>query len=59
MSPTLIAKMFFGALDEMATNWVLSERSYDLAGDADDVVSLVVHGLAAPPRAAAARPTRR
>jgi TetR/AcrR family fatty acid metabolism transcriptional regulator len=59
LSPTLIAKMFFGALDEMATNWVLSERSYDLAGDADDVVSLVVHGLAAPPRAAAARPTRR
>ena len=32
-SPTLVAKMLFGALDEMATNWVLSERKYDLASD--------------------------
>jgi TetR/AcrR family transcriptional regulator, fatty acid metabolism regulator protein len=50
LSPTLVTKMFFGALDEMATNWVLSERAYDLAGDADAVVSLFVHGLSAPQR---------
>jgi TetR/AcrR family fatty acid metabolism transcriptional regulator len=47
LSPTLVAKMIFGALDEMATNWVLSERSYDLASDADAVVDLFIHGLGA------------
>jgi TetR/AcrR family transcriptional regulator, fatty acid metabolism regulator protein len=46
-SPTLVAKMFFGALDEMATNWVLSERQYDLASNADEVVDVFVGGLAA------------
>lgn len=39
------AKVFFGALDEMATNWMLSRRKYDLAGDADAVVDLVIGGL--------------
>jgi len=47
-SPTLVAKMLFGALDEMATNWVLSERTYDLASDADAVVDLFLTALAAP-----------
>jgi TetR/AcrR family fatty acid metabolism transcriptional regulator len=45
VNPTLAAKVFFGALDEMATNWVLSERRYPLAADADAVVDLLVHGL--------------
>ncbi len=44
-SSTLVAKMLFGALDEMATNWVLSERTYDLASDADAVIDLFVTGL--------------
>ena len=39
--------MIFGALDEMATNWVLSERSYDLASHADAVVDLFINGLGA------------
>jgi TetR/AcrR family transcriptional regulator, fatty acid metabolism regulator protein len=47
-NPTLVAKMLFGALDEMATNWVLSERKYDLASDADAVIDLFVTGLGAP-----------
>ena len=46
ISPTLAAKMFFGALDEMATNWILSRRSYSLAADADAIVDLFVGGLA-------------
>jgi TetR/AcrR family fatty acid metabolism transcriptional regulator len=45
VNPTLVAKMIFGALDEMATNWVLSERRYDLASDADAVVDLFIDGL--------------
>jgi TetR/AcrR family fatty acid metabolism transcriptional regulator len=39
------SKVFFGALDEMATNWVLSRRKYDLNAEADAVVTLFIHGV--------------
>jgi TetR/AcrR family fatty acid metabolism transcriptional regulator len=45
LSPTLAAKMFFGALDEMATNWILSNRRYALAADAEAIVDLFVNGV--------------
>ena len=41
---TAAAKMFFGALDEMATNWILSKRRYSLEGDAAGVVDLFLAG---------------
>jgi len=41
---TVAAKMFFGALDQMATNWILSARRYPLEADADAVVDLFVNG---------------
>ena len=41
---TVAAKVFFGALDEMATNWILSRRRYSLEADADTVVDLFVNG---------------
>ena len=44
LKPTVAAKMFFGALDEMATNWILSRRRYLLEADADLVVDLFVNG---------------
>jgi TetR/AcrR family fatty acid metabolism transcriptional regulator len=44
---TVAAKMFFGALDEMATNWILSRRRYSLEADADTVVDLFVNGARA------------
>src|SRR3972149_8429893 len=44
-NPTLAAKLFFGALDEMATNWVLSRRKYSLVAEADDIVDLFVGGV--------------
>ena len=47
INPTLAAKMLFGALDEMATNWILSRRRYSLAAEADAVVDLFVGGLGA------------
>jgi TetR/AcrR family fatty acid metabolism transcriptional regulator len=47
ISATASAKMFFGALDEMATNWILSRRRYDLEADADRVVDLFVDGARA------------
>jgi len=47
LSATGAAKMFFGALDEMATNWILSRRRYSLEADADAVVDLFVNGAKA------------
>jgi len=44
LKPTVAAKMLFGALDEMATNWILSRRRYSLEGDADAVVDLFLNG---------------
>ena len=44
LNPTATAKMFFGALDEMATNWILSRRRYLLESEADLVVDLFVNG---------------
>ena len=44
---TSVAKMFFGALDEMATNWMLSRRRYNLESDADAVVDLFLDGARA------------
>ena len=44
---TVAAKIFFGALDEMATNWILSRRRYALEADADTVVELFLNGARA------------
>jgi TetR/AcrR family transcriptional regulator, fatty acid metabolism regulator protein len=45
ISATTATKIFFGALDEMATNWVLSRRKYDLCAESDAVVDLFVNGV--------------
>jgi TetR/AcrR family fatty acid metabolism transcriptional regulator len=45
LSATTATKIFFGALDEMATNWVLSRRKYDLSAEADAVVDLFINGV--------------
>ena len=45
INPTAAAKMFFGALDEMATNWILSRRRYALESDAEPVLDLFLRGV--------------
>ena len=45
VNATTATKIFFGALDEMATNWVLSRRKYDLPAEADAVVDLFINGV--------------
>lgn len=45
IKPVVAAKMLYGALDEMVTNWILSERRYRLAPMAADVVKVFCHGL--------------
>ena len=47
LNTTAAAKMFFGALDEMATNWILSRRRYSLEADAEHVVDLFLSGARA------------
>jgi TetR/AcrR family fatty acid metabolism transcriptional regulator len=49
LNPTIAAKIFFGALDEMATNWILSKRRYSLVAQADTIVDLFVNGVAHKP----------
>jgi len=46
LNPTFAAKVVFGALDEMATNWILSRRKYSLVAEADQIIDLLVGGLA-------------
>jgi TetR/AcrR family fatty acid metabolism transcriptional regulator len=46
INPTIAAKIFFGALDEMATNWILSRRRYSLVAQADAIVDLFINGVA-------------
>jgi TetR/AcrR family fatty acid metabolism transcriptional regulator len=40
-------KMLFGAMDQMATSWVLGKRGYRLVDTADAVVDLFLQGIAA------------
>ena len=47
INPTLAAKVIFGALDEMATNWILSKRRYKLAPMADQVLDIFLNGVKA------------
>ena len=45
LNAKVAAKILFGALDEMATNWILSERRYKLAPMADPVLDIILHGV--------------
>ncbi len=45
ISATVAAKVLFGALDEMATNWILSQRRYSLVSQSDAVVDLFLNGV--------------
>jgi TetR/AcrR family fatty acid metabolism transcriptional regulator len=47
LNAKLVAKILFGALDEMATNWILSKRRYKLAPMADEVLDIFLNGVTA------------
>ena len=47
LNAKVAAKVFFGALDEMATNWILSKRRYRLAPLADQVLDIFLNGVSA------------
>jgi TetR/AcrR family fatty acid metabolism transcriptional regulator len=44
-NPTVGAKILYGALDEMVTNWILSKKSYSLAPMADTVLEIFFGGV--------------
>ena len=43
----VVAKILFGALDEMATNWIISHRNYKLEPMADVVMDVFLNGVSA------------
>jgi len=45
LNAKVAAKIFFGALDEMATNWIISKRSYKLEPMADVVMDVFLNGV--------------
>jgi TetR/AcrR family fatty acid metabolism transcriptional regulator len=45
LNPKLVAKILFGALDEMATNWVLSHNNYSLTAMVEPVMDVFLHGV--------------
>jgi TetR/AcrR family fatty acid metabolism transcriptional regulator len=47
IKPVVAAKIFYGSLDEMVTNWILSKRSYPLAPMADEVMKIFSGGVMA------------
>ena len=47
LNAKVAAKIFFGALDEMATNWIISKRSYKLEPMADVVMDVFLNGVSA------------
>jgi TetR/AcrR family fatty acid metabolism transcriptional regulator len=45
LSAKLVSKILFGALDEMATNWIISKRSYKLEPMAEVVMDVFLNGV--------------
>ena len=45
LNAKVTAKILFGALDEMATNWILSGRRYKLAPMAASVLDIILNGV--------------
>ena len=45
LKPVVCAKILYGALDEMVTNWILSQKSYPLAPMADEVLKVFFGGV--------------
>ena len=50
LSDKILANCFFGALDEMVTSWLLSDRDYPLGGAAGAVVDVILRGAECPPK---------
>ncbi len=45
IKPVVAAKILYGSLDEMVTNWILSKKAYPLAPMADEVMKVFLGGV--------------
>ena len=45
LNAKLVSKILFGALDEMATNWIISKRNYKLEQMAEVVMDVFLNGV--------------
>jgi len=45
LNAKLVSKILFGALDEMATNWIISKRKYKLEPMAEVVMDVFLNGV--------------
>ncbi len=45
IKPIVAAKIFYGALDELVTNWILSKKHYPLEPMADEVMKIFLGGI--------------
>lgn len=45
LNATVCSKVLFGALDEMVTNWILSDKKYELAPLANEVLKVFFGGV--------------
>jgi len=50
MPEKIAANCFFGAIDEMVTSWVLSEKDYPLAHVSDSLMDILLSGMRAATR---------
>jgi len=46
----IAANCFFGAIDEMVTSWVLSEKDYPLGNVADSLLDILLNGMRVTPK---------
>jgi TetR/AcrR family fatty acid metabolism transcriptional regulator len=47
LNALLVAKMLFGALDEMVTNWVISKKRSNLVANGDPIIDVFLKGIRA------------
>ena len=45
LNPIICSKIFFGAIDEMVTNWILSKKKYELYPMAAEVMKVFCSGV--------------
>ena len=52
LNSQVVSKILFGALDEMATNWILSHNQYKLTSMVEPVLDIFLNGVSASPATA-------
>ncbi len=45
INPKITTKIIFGAMDEMVTNWILSDKNYNLRDMPEHVIKIILNGI--------------